>query len=203
MHKIIGAALALATTVCLTAGTISSAHAEKVVHRDARGDVLKVHWNDSEDDALTPAPNAQDSDIIRTVVDHRHDNLFVTMVFRDLRGSSALQAFGIAVLTDDNLRRDVFVSRDRRTGAQGEKEMTTRAGTTVKCPRLAIRIDYTAKAVRFRVPRSCLGNPRWVRVGAASIRIVNSTETFYLDDAILTGKYRDAGPAYGARVHRG
>ncbi len=85
MHKLIGAALALATTACLSAGTTTVAHAEKVVHRDASGDVLKYAWSASHPDAGTLAPNAQDGDIVRTVVDHRHDNVFVTMTLGDLR----------------------------------------------------------------------------------------------------------------------
>jgi hypothetical protein len=32
------------------------------------------------------------------------------------------------------------------------------------CPGMTHRINYATNVVRMRIPRSCLGRPRWVRV---------------------------------------
>ncbi|KRF16174.1 hypothetical protein ASH02_06150 [Nocardioides sp. Soil796] len=204
MHKIIGAALALATTVCLTAGTMSSAHAEKVVHRDARGDVIRVDYSDeSGKDTQTPTPNTTAGDITATVVDHRRDNVFVTVRYVDLRPRDEMQGHFISLITNERIRRDITVFVFASSSLQGDVEMTTGASKVVKCSGLRTAIDYRANTLRLRVPRSCLSNPRWVRAGIGTFRSPADFDRMFVDDAGRAGEFRNAGPAYGARVHRG
>jgi hypothetical protein len=68
-------------------------------------------------------------------------------------------------------------------------------------------IDYVKHKVTLTVPRSCLGNPRWVEAGEITVRVVDqrtatgSTQTAYGDDAF--SPYVSNSIHYSPKVHRG
>ncbi|KQZ70078.1 hypothetical protein ASD66_10390 [Nocardioides sp. Root151] len=205
MHKIIGAALALATTVCLTASTAAAAHAEKVVHRDARGDVIRQDYSfETETETETPVPTVKSSDITSTVVDHRRDNVFVTVRHAELDSHlDLLHGYLFSLVTNERLGRTVVLHVSPSTSRQGEVKLVTQAGRRVTCIGLRGRIDYRANTVRIRVPRSCLSNPRWVRAGIYTFHTGRDWSRAFVDDANLNGRIRNAGPVHGPRVRRG
>jgi hypothetical protein len=50
------------------------------------------------------------------------------------------------------------------------------------------------------IPRSCLGNPRWVRVGALAVT-VDTNKVAHYDDA-RSSTISDATPIFGPKVRR-
>jgi hypothetical protein len=65
-------------------------------------------------------------------------------------------------------------------------------------------IDYTAHTVVVKVPRSCLGKPRWVRVGMAGFtgNGTGDSSLVYVDDALTNGTIAQRGPQYSPKVRR-
>src|SRR4051794_19937841 len=50
------------------------------------------------------------------------------------------------------------------------------------CRAMTHRIDYVNDVLRMRIPRRCLGRPRWVRVTLLNAVVNQRTETFYVDN---------------------
>lgn len=72
--------------------------------------------------------------------------------------------------------------------------------------RMARTVDFDLELIRLRVPRSCIGNPRWVRVGVTAHRWIDpadpedrSSTTFY-DDWDGGVELSPWAPPYGPRV---
>ena len=75
----------------------------------------------------------------------------------------------------------------------------SRKGKVVDCAGLTRSIDATNDRVGVGVPRSCIGRPDWVRVGAVVTASQNSTVV--ADDARLDGALTASGdPKLGGRV---
>ena len=90
----------------------------------------------------------------------------------------------------------MFVARE---APRGRVIMTKGTGRRVKCHGLSTKVDYVGQRVTVSVPRSCLGRPRWVKVGIATVRFADS---ILLDDAQTDGKLYQ-NPKYGPLVKQG
>lgn len=192
----------LALVAAVSIGALpTAAHAERVVHDDARGD-LTYSWYDEESGEMgtAPAPEEQAGDVTRTVVRHRTWNVFVAVSFADLRRADASSGHFLRVVTNEGLRRNVMidVSAER---PRGMMSFYTDKGARLTCRNLTRDIDYTNNSIRFQVPRTCLGNPSWVRVGFDTFRYPSSTSyDGYLDAANQVQDVGAAHPVLGSRV---
>jgi hypothetical protein len=205
MRVLTRAAITLTIAACGTAGVVSTAYAEKVVHNDQAGDVIVMTEDDEAGTATTePAPTVEAGDVLRTVVDHRAKNLFVTARYADLQRGDEFQGHIISIVTNESVRRDAILVVDAEH-PQGRLQFVRPNGRSVKCVGIERRIDYSLNTVRVKIPRSCLSAPRWVRVGLATFRGSQDGSTFltWADDANRTGSIGETGPAFGVRVHRG
>jgi hypothetical protein len=197
------AVLAVATAAGIALSLPASAHAERVVHHDARGD-LTYSWYDAEtgESGTEPAPGAQTGDVTRTAVRHRTSNVFILVTFADLRRDDASSGHFLRVVTNEGARRNVMIDVSAQQ-PQGVMSMYKDNGARLTCRGLGRHIDYSDETIRFEVPRSCLGSPRWVRVGFNTFRYPDSTSyNGFLDDA---NQVQDVGgdhPALGSRVSR-
>jgi len=68
--------------------------------------------------------------------------------------------------------------------------------------RVEHEIDFADELIRLSLPRSCIGNPRWVRVAAQTSRFVDQGSTFDLyfdewDDGVKLNYWL---PPFGPRV---
>lgn len=205
MHLLTRAAITLAITACGTAGLAPAAHAEKVVHNDARGDVLSRTWDaGTGTNETTPAPEETDGDILRTVVDHRLRKVILTVKFAELRRVDPVVHF-VALKTNESLERDVIVIPTAEN-PQGRVVFTNGGGSNLRCVGLERHIDHTANTLRLEVPRTCLSAPRWVRVGFGAMRtheVKGESGESLVDDANRNGALGELHPTYGFRVHRG
>jgi hypothetical protein len=194
--------LALAAAVSIGA-LPSAAHAERVVHNDAHGDVIYQTFDPETGESteeVNPAVTA--GDILRTAVRHRTSKVFVAISFADLRRDDATGGHFLRLVTNENLKRNVFLEVTK-ANPRGRLSFSKANGAPIACKGLSRDIDYSAETLRFEFPRSCLSNPRWVRVGFGTFRYPDSDSyNGFVDDANLDSKYGTQAPALGERVRR-
>jgi hypothetical protein len=180
--------LTLAVSVIAT-GT-AAAQAEVLVTPDASGDVVGVLIY--SDGTRTPYPETEDGDIVRTRVAHRDDRVRIRIEYRDLLRKGHRDDF-VRIRTDEGLKRDIIVESGPRN-PRGRATMY-RGLWSFKC-QVDHRKSFRDSVLVIDVPRSCLGNPSWVRFRAVTASTCCSGEqTFY--DAALTSnedEERDLSP---------
>lgn len=169
------AATGLAAAVLV--GLASPALAETDVHTDARNDVALIGPGGGLGNE--PQPERTDPDIRSIKVVHGASSVVVRIKVADLdpavghlvagriRTAEGDAAFGWGAKPGRPVRGGVFTADGKRC----------RAATAPK-------IDPDSSVVRVTVPRSCLGDPEWVRVGAglASYTRLDGGD-LYVDDA--------------------
>lgn len=140
------------------------------------------------------ASSETNEDITRVAVRHTRRVVVVTAHFRDLT-SEAEQLFTVNVRTPGG---GYVLDLDRPEPATGawstEVGLSTEpiypdpddvgecgffgvVSTGIRC-RLGHDIGFATDTIRFRVPRTCLGNPRWVRVAAEADHFVNAVDSY-------------------------
>jgi hypothetical protein len=186
--KLLRGAAALAVFAIVLAPT--AVHAERWSGGDPRGDVAGWHYEPE------PAPcgistevdgsTNTNEDITRLVVRHTRTEVRLIARFRDL--DPALEQ-GISFHIATKARRGWFLHIDRFWDRRSDRfrvmgflakepnypdpedldECGGFAFLSVVLPcRTSPRVDLDANEVRTAVPRSCLKNPRWVRVGTSA-----------------------------------
>jgi hypothetical protein len=189
---------ALLVPACLALPT--AAHAEKVVTEDAVGDVLSLSQSEDLADAV-PAPDYAGVDVVRTAVAHGAQRLRVSVRFRSLERDPF--QFTIMHVSTPQGGYDIQVERLR------DKPVTSlaRGRNDVDCRGLKTKVDLVAETVTTSLPTSCLGAPRWVKVGVGAVALAADQASpelaaAYADDAHRDGEIRDR-IAPGPKVHRG
>lgn len=194
----------LALVAAVSIGALpSAAHAERVVHKDAHGDVTYQTYDpDTGESGESVDPTVKAGDILRTVVRHKTDKVFVAIDFADLRRSDATGGHFLRLVTNEGLKRNAFLEVTEEN-PRGRLSFSKATGEPVTCKGLSRDISYADETLSFEVPRSCLSNPRWVRVGFGTFRYpVSDSYNGFIDDAQLDGTYGSEAPALGQRVSR-
>ncbi len=169
--------------------------------RDAGHDLLRARL-DAVDPPLRPAPRRREGDIISMGVVHGAHQVRVTVHYLALtrkRGLSITHVLAIRTRAGGRADLSVHASAGSWTGG-ADWRWRADGHTTFSCAGLTNRISYRRDTLRVVVPTRCLGNPRWVRVGAGVGAVVGST--IYIDDASLAGRWRN-DVAFGPRLYRG
>jgi hypothetical protein len=185
----------------------AAAHAERVVTRDATGDVVSTSDDVLLDtgEELVAAPDNTSADITRTVVDHRVGRLRVTVSLRDVRRSFSDTLHMRLRTSEGNAQLLV-----ERRGGQTYTMLLGRRGSK-DCGGLLSTVDATADKVVVTVPTACIEDPRWVQVGLGMISFAvdhlpdtGDRLTVFVDVAHRTGfdTGRD-GLVLGPKVRRG
>lgn len=176
---------ALALAAGLTLGTAGTSAAASLTKVDQRGDLQYV---EGESETSSPAPTVQNGDITRTVMKHAARRIAVRIQFADLRRVGMRGDF-LRVVTNEGVRRDVMIFAGPMSW-RGDAEMTRLNGQPVACD-IAHKIDYDRNVVTVSFPRSCVSNPRWVRLGTGSFWTESEGTKSYADDAQLDGQVND------------
>lgn len=176
---------AAATSGLLVAGTAGGATAGTWSHTDPAGDVLALDFPDPHSAPVeTPQPDRTTGDITRVRVQHSARKVVLVLAMRQ---ALAPDGWGI-VGTVKTERRTYAVRwiRDSRTRKLWLVKNPDGNDVVVACRGLAKKVDNRAGTVRFSVPRSCLGNPRWVRANLSVYDYDGPTRT-YADDGLDAG----------------
>lgn len=175
------------------------AQAKDVTHADARGDA--VHYV-SRSAPPTPALGLVNGDIVGTMLRHTDRRVQMRFRFADLRRVVVMyNELYSRVVTNEGVRRDVILFAHNGNWA-GSAYMSQPNAGHVRCP-VRHSIDYLNNVITVGFPRTCLSQPRWVRI-AASYASDPGDDTYFGDDALTDGFDPDAtAPRFSSRVYRG
>jgi hypothetical protein len=156
---------------------------------------------------FTPAPANRTVDIVRTVVDHGDDRMRVSVKFREL-GRDPFLFLGARVQTP-RAEFDVAVQYLRR---KPRVVGLVNGSDVIECRGVSTSVYRSTRSITLSVPTSCLGDPRWVRVGLGAEGLDLDQEDpevpgVYSDDANRFGDFADlndfADLGDGPKVRRG
>ncbi len=192
------AAGAAFTAVPASATTAPPEHPHSVTVHDATHDVLRGPA-DSSRPPTTAAARRRQGDVTSMRVVHGEHRVRTTLHYAKLsRVSRSTMVHVFAFRAPSGVRADLAVLA--KAGSwKGESFWDVDGKPRATCPGLRSRIDYGADTVRVSVPRNCLDDPRWVRVGGGGGAMVG--KRLYADDANRDGRIGD-DVALGARVYR-
>lgn len=200
------------TTVSLTGallggivGLSSAALAASTTAPDAAGDVVGYTGFDrtEQDPVATPAPDRTNGDItsIRSV--HFGRRVAVKVSYADLTKTGDATVTFLRIVTNEGLGRNMFVAAGPGGWARGQARLENRRGTKQKC-RTGHTIDYDTNTITMRVPRTCLSNPRWVRIGFETATVEDGGDSVFFDDALRdSAPSPEDQPTLGERLLRG
>ncbi len=167
------------------AATPGVAHAERWAGGDPNGDVQGWYWDPEPEPCGTTSDvdgsAVTNHDITRLVVRHTRHDVVVTVRFSeldpDLEQSALLHlatpGAGWLLWVDRFATSDghrVHASLTAAPAPPDPEDLDECGRWAVLLPTARCRVerefDFVASALRTRVPRECLKNPRWVRSGA-------------------------------------
>lgn len=210
--------------VALLGGLVPAASADTWAHADRSGDVTGWRFDPEPPPCGTfeeaTLAGATSSDITRLRVAHRRDDVRLTARFRDLRGRGQHSSTFFVQTPDRMWQLDVnrFESGEPthtffakapdyaalEAAAQEEAEEAGVDCTTVvvdmgtaPCRGLRAEIDPRADRVDVVLPRTCLRDPRWVRVGLSSSGETSGPDPWYVQDRWVPGGTADTSGIVG------
>jgi hypothetical protein len=174
----------------------AAAYADRYTHADPAGDVASTV---GQSDTYTPAPERVEGDVISSTVKHGARTVVMTLVYRDLSDSAEVDGHVYFVHTSKMNRVVRLYANSTNPG--GKAVLTKANGKKVSC-HVRRHIDYNLNTAKVIVPRSCLGQPRWVKVGMGSVMFsaAGASGPVWIDDALSTGTNGRA--VYGPKVFR-
>lgn len=187
-----------ACVVALTLASPAAAHADSRTLVDARGDVWAM--DTPEEGQNTRVPERRQGDIIRTVFAHNNQQVVIRTKFAQLDRAGQLSIMAIKLRTNTGMVRwiSLFAGPGRDTNRW--RGIVTRGdGAPMKCA--THRIDYAAAVAEVRIPRSCLGDPRWVQGSLAAGNFARNG-TFFGDNPRNDGPSVHL-PRYTPRIRKG
>jgi hypothetical protein len=192
--KIVRSAILVAAAAMVSLAP-TAAHADTYSHTDATADVSSYA---SGTDNGTPAPDRVEGDVAWNKVRHGSRAVTLTMRYREL--STVDEKVHAYAIHTSKMTRYVYVYAGAGHWG-GVVQMTNTHDKKVRC-HVTRKIDYTANTASVRIPRSCLGKPRWVKAAMFVGAFPSSTVQFpmYVDDAGTNGAFRN--PRWSPRVHR-
>ncbi len=149
-RQLLTAALAAVTLLVPAA----PAAAQEFVRTDQRGDLSRVG---EDSDVFVPLPGRGYPDITRVRFAHRTDAVVVRASFVELHPTGQFLFGGIQVRTP---RGRTFFTVMATEGSRGGFLFKDNQNPC----RVGITISYAEELMRVSIPRSCLGDPTWVRL---------------------------------------
>lgn len=174
----------LALTGVLLALSTAPATAESWHGRDAKQDVraydIKVTSTCEDITPRAALPHDRRRDITRLGVDHGVDSVVVALDLRDVGRRDRRTSYDVALRTRDRLYdMQIYPGRQGMAQVDFASLRPVRDPDAPECGRvltvqdrgcagLVADLAPAANTVTVTIPRTCLDDPRWVRVGAVS-----------------------------------
>ncbi len=187
---------AVIAALCLSVYAAPPAYADRDVESDPARDLVRFTRNDSQ----VPAAGTRDMDVRRTVVNHTKRRVIITLRIADLKASAS--HYSLSSIRTDELTYGVEYYRLFGADAPSTFFLTTEAHERVRCVNRSKRFNAARDTLALRIPRRCLGNPRWVRVGSGWYTIGNRDRIFGDDPRQVGGLPGDQGFNYSPRLRR-
>jgi hypothetical protein len=169
------------------------ANADSFTHIDSVGDLMQAPVGSTD---FQPDPSRLEGDTASIRVSHLARTVRVKVRYRQLsRVGGAAHVF--VFRTDKGIRQLTVLAGPGNW--RGSLTFVNGSNKKVRC-NISGGIDYVANTVLTVIPRSCLGNPRWVRVGALAVT-VDTNKVAHYDDA-RSSTISDATPIFGPKVRR-
>lgn len=173
------------------------AQAATITTTDAAHDVVSANFE--SDDPNQPEPTRDEGDALSMRVTHGTGAVRIRLQAAELpRDSSQATAHIFAFRTNAGRRAELSIYVDGSRW-QGQRTWTVN-GRERTCRGLRSHIGYREKTVDVVVPRRCLTNPRWVRVGGGIA--IQSDSLLYADDVTRSGTVGHE-LTLGPRIRRG
>ena len=184
------AATAGLAAVLSTVAVAAPASAEAFAHTDPDGDVSSI---------AGVQPEVTNGDIRRVRFEHARGSVTVRAGFRDLaKTSDGIQQY---VVVETPTRTYEFVVVAGPGDRRGQFIPVTSVGP---CGGADFRLDYARNVFTLTLPRGCVGSPRWVRVGLATVTGFNEQEeqVILVDDALQRGFFIEDRLGLSPRLSR-
>lgn len=219
-------AYAVAGALALALLAPTAAHADRWSVTDEAGDVEGWHYSPEPEpcgtDTVVDGAEQANEDITRLGVRHTRRSVIITTRFREL-DPGLEQLVPMYVRTNlggwwlDVIRFESRPGKWRTFTFLGEEpdypdpddfDECGGAGIIIadEACRMPREVDFDRDRVRLVVPRTCLGNPRWARVGAEAHRFVEPEDPEAEDFTVFSDEW-DGGTtlsewdvSYGPRV---
>jgi hypothetical protein len=192
-------AVIVACAIALTLALPLAANAASRTYGDGTGDVWAL--DSPEDGRHTRAPERRHGDIVRTTFQHRQRRVVIRTRFAELGRQSGRYVVAVRLRTEQHLVRWVRLSAGPGENTWRGRTQTFQRdnGTSVDCA-TTHSLDYTDNTVVVQIPRTCLGDPRWVQ-GTQGVATFSGRQVF-------TDNPVDDGPTahlrgYSPRIRRG
>jgi hypothetical protein len=187
-----------ACAVALALASPTVAHADSRTLVDARGDVWAM--DTPEGDQPAQVPDRLQGDILSTVFAHKSRQVVVRTKFAQLDRWGFFSIMAIKLRTNTGMLRRIglYAGPDRETN-RWRGILIRGNGRPMRCA--SHQIDYDAEVAEIRIPRSCLGNPRWVQ-GSLAAGTVSRSGTFFADNPLNDGPTARL-PDFTGRILRG
>jgi len=180
-------AVAVLTTVAPAAHAVE--RPTGVVLHDGSRDVWEVHFAPEGESTATRA-GVPEADVTRAFIRHATFAVRIRMRFANLR-RVGVQSYEVQIGTP----RNAYFAQVRSSPGARRGTHSFDGGQGTGCRRMTHRIDYADNVVTMRIPRRCLGRPRWVRVGLTNaLRVEGSNgegEHLYVDNPHNHGPFSD------------
>ena len=194
--RVLGALLA---TWALIAVAAPMAHADRASRPDPAGDVW-LNDGEGENDHYSQAGSVVNTDVRRTSVRHLKRYVTIRTEFVSLRKKVSEQIEHFLYLrTDGSGQFAVIVNVDTWNGQTGYYVHGYDDQGPRECDDVTGSTRFDKETIQVRVPRSCLGSPRWIRFQGRTVSYVEDVGT-YSDSAMGPGR---EPRVWSRRLHRG
>jgi hypothetical protein len=184
----------------LLAASTAPAQAERAVVRDKSGDV----WLTSGHGDYAKAGTQVNTDLTRTRVAHHKRFVVITADYVKLKkGVSESIEFDAALRTNGSRGYFLLNVEEDWLGEWTSYQLFGWARGQVDCDGLTGRTRFGADTLEVRIPRSCLGHPRWIRFQGKTSSVIED-EGIYIDNANGTKPKQSLvlPKAWTRRLHR-
>lgn len=183
--------LAIVFMCGLVSALASSSASVGAVHglqsRVLLSDGAKDVWEDNpREGTLTLFGEFPTADVRWAVGRHLRGSVIVRMRFVNLQRVGTQQTHAAFIKTPNNLYLALVMSfPNRRAGRHHLEQWGPPAhGSMIRCDGMTHHISYPRDVAQMRVPRSCLGSPRWIRLGMHNVLFTGRSlqAPMYLDN---------------------